>query len=176
MTLFGKGMAHVQMKSYDEASRIAEQMQQAIPTWMHKKLNKYRDNLMGMLAYERGDLTESIRLLDRAVQSLYAPEDNFPRIQAYFLFTLGQAYYAAGNMYSAQGEFEKILSLNLGRISEGDFYARSLYLLGKIFEQQGQKEKAQDHFQRFLDLWKDADPGMPEVDDAKARLASLTKP
>ena len=175
-TLYAKGIAHAQMKSFDEASRIAEEIKKSIPTWMHKKLFRYHNHLLGMIAYERGNFSESIQYLSQALQSMYSPVDNFPRIQAHFLFTLAQAYYKAGNLFNAQGELEKILSLHFGRIGEGDFYARSLYTLGKIFEQQGQKEKARDHFQRFLDLWKDADPGMSEVDDAKARLTALTKP
>jgi tetratricopeptide (TPR) repeat protein len=91
------------------------------------------------------------------------------------IFTLAQAHYKAGNLLSAQGEMEKLIDLHLGRIGDGDFYARSLYTLAKIFEQQGQKEKAIQHFQQFLRLWGDADPGTPEVSDAKARLAALIK-
>jgi len=174
--LHAKGIAHAQMKSFDEASRMAEEIKKSIPTWMHKKLIKYHDHLLGMIAFEKENFSESIQKLSQAAQSLYAPEDNFPRIQAYFIFTLAQAYTKAGNLFSAQGEFEKILSLHLGRIGDGDFYAKSLYTLGKIFEQQGQKEKAIELFQRFLDLWKDADPGMAEVDDAKSRLTALKRP
>ena len=175
MALFAKGLAHTQTKSFDEATKIAEEIRGLIPVWMHKKLIRYHDHLLGMVAFEKGNFSESIEKLSEAVQSLYAPEDNFPRIQALFIHTLAQAYYKAGRLIQAQEEFGRILSLHLGRIGDGDLFAKSLYTLGKIFEQTGQKEKALAHFERFLDLWKDADPGLPEIDDAKARLAALKK-
>jgi len=33
--------------------------------------------------------------------------------------------------------------------------------------------KAIEHFEKFPDLWKDADPGKAEVEDAKKRVAGL---
>jgi cytochrome c-type biogenesis protein CcmH/NrfG len=46
-------------------------------------------------------------------------------------------------------------------------------MLGKIAEQQGDKARAGQNYRKFLDLWKDADPGLPEVADAKRRLGGL---
>jgi len=34
-------------------------------------------------------------------------------------------------------------------------------------------EKAIEHHEKFLDLWKDADPCIPGGEDAKVRLAGL---
>jgi cytochrome c-type biogenesis protein CcmH/NrfG len=46
-------------------------------------------------------------------------------------------------------------------------------MLGKIAEQQGDKARARENYRKFLDLWKDADAGLPEVEDAKKRLAGI---
>lgn len=37
----------------------------------------------------------------------------------------------------------------------------------------GWKGKALEHYEKFLDLWKDADAGIAEVEDAMQRLAGL---
>ena len=42
-------------------------------------------------------------------------------------------------------------------------------MLGKIYEQQGDTAKAIEHYEKFLTLWNDADPGFPEVADARER-------
>ena len=46
-------------------------------------------------------------------------------------------------------------------------------MLGKIYEQQGNTAKALENYQRFLDPWKNADPGIAEVEDARESVARL---
>jgi len=48
-------------------------------------------------------------------------------------------------------------------------------MLGKIHEQLGDTAKAIEHYQKFLDRWKEADPVIAEVKDAKKREAGLRK-
>lgn len=45
---------------------------------------------------------------------------------------------------------------------------------GEIYERMGEREKAAEHYSRFIKLWKDCDPELrPLVQEAEARLAGL---
>jgi tetratricopeptide (TPR) repeat protein len=51
--------------------------------------------------------------------------------------------------------------------------ATGYYHLGIAYEMSGWNEKAIGQYETFLGLWKDADPGIPVVDEARGRLAGL---
>jgi len=84
--------------------------------------------------------------------------------------------FKSGDWALAKKEYQRIQSLALGRLEHGDIYAGSFYWLGKIAEKEGKKAEAVENYRRFLDLWKDADPDLPEVVDARTRLAGLKAP
>jgi hypothetical protein len=46
-------------------------------------------------------------------------------------------------------------------------------MLGKIYEEKGWKGKAIENYERFLNLWTNAEIGFVEVDDARERLVGL---
>lgn len=91
-------------------------------------------------------------------------------------YQLAKSYLKAGRLGEAVGEFEKILP----RYDENRTYVliwavKAHYLLGLAYEKSGWNNKAIEKYQEFLDIWKNADPGIAEVEDAKQRLANLKK-
>ncbi len=96
-------------------------------------------------------------------------------MHAWRIFPLGIAFYASRDLERAREVFEELIGLSTGRIWWGDLYAKSFYMLGKIHEEEGREAKAIENYEKFLDLWKDADPGFEEVGYAKEQLDSLKK-
>lgn len=47
------------------------------------------------------------------------------------------------------------------------------YELGKLYQHQGRLDEARKYFERFLDIWKDGDPDLPPLVEARKRLALL---
>jgi len=152
--------------TYDQVSRLARDALDPAEA-MRPEL------LLGSIELEQGHGSQAIELLTRAASRL-SHENGFPGEEhALFIERVALAYFGSGDFNKAGAEYRKIKALTTGRLSFGDIYARSFYMLGRIAEQNGDKTSARESYAKFLDLWKDADPGLPEVDDAKKRLAGL---
>jgi hypothetical protein len=73
-------------------------------------------------------------------------------------------------------EFEALLSDHSYWFpSFGIGYAMIPYYLGLANEELNSHDEAIVRYEEFLDIWKDADPGIEEIEDARQRLARLEK-
>ena len=94
---------------------------------------------------------------------------NFPFLRD----ALARAYEQNGEIDKAIAEYERMTTFDLKSKEPFLIHPKYYYRLAKLYEQKGMKAKAGENFQRFLDLWKNADPGQPEVEDARKRLSGL---
>jgi predicted Zn-dependent protease len=84
----------------------------------------------------------------------------------------GQAYLLAGNGTAAAAEFQKLLD-HPGATLNDPIGALSHLQLGRACAMAGDTAKAKAAYQDFLVLWKDADPDIPILKEAKAEYAKL---
>ena len=106
-----------------------------------------------------------------AVETLksVAPYDRF---QEDIQLACGQAYLAAKRPADALQEFQKVLARrDWPRYS--DAYPRAQLGTARAYVQQGDSAKAKLAYQDVLATWKDADPDLPLVQQAKAEYAKL---
>ena len=84
----------------------------------------------------------------------------------------GQAYLATRQGAEAAREFEKIVDHR--GITIGDGFGSLAHLgLARAYVVSGDAAKARGTYRDFLTLWKDADPDLPILKQAKAEYANL---
>jgi serine/threonine protein kinase/tetratricopeptide (TPR) repeat protein len=94
----------------------------------------------------------------------------------FFYYELGQLYFEKGQYENALESVQKMQRTYIGYYNFMERpiqYPKSFYLLGKIYEKKGDSKLAIENYQKLLDLWKDADPDIPELVDAKERITKL---
>jgi eukaryotic-like serine/threonine-protein kinase len=90
----------------------------------------------------------------------------------YPAYVRGQAYLLAHNGTAAAAEFEKLLD-HRGIVLNFVTGALAHLQIGRAYAMSGDTAKAKAAYQDFLTLWKDADPDIPILKQAKAEYAKL---
>jgi DNA-binding winged helix-turn-helix (wHTH) protein/tetratricopeptide (TPR) repeat protein len=116
--------------------------------------NKAEQVLAGAAPYELGGVFENL---------------NF---RLYPVYLRGQAYLAEKQGPAAAAEFQKILD-HPGLVRSEPIGALARLQLGRAYAISAETDKARNAFNDFFTLWKEADPDVPILEEAKAEFAKL---
>ena len=121
-------------------------------------------NVRACAALSGGDAAKAIELLKPAE----AYDKNTPQV----LYIRGLALLKAGHGAEAAQEFQKVLAVRA--VWPADLVMSLAHLgLGRAFAMQGDSLKSRTAYQDFFALWKDADPDLPLLKEAKAEYEKL---
>ena len=134
--------------------------------------------LRAVSALHRGQPTESVERLQTALH--YELAVNGLSIQLYLgglhsAYVRGEALVAAHQYAEAAAEFQKILD-HRGIVGADPIGALAHLQLGRAFALSGETIKAKAAYQDFLTVWKNADPDIPILVQARAEYAVLNAP
>ena len=112
----------------------------------------------------KADPAKAIDFLNSA--ALYA------RDNASVLCARGLAYEQAGRYAEAQQDLQRVLEIK-SHSGPDIIFAFAQLESGRVFQKQGDTPRARIAYQNFLAAWKDADPELPLLHEAKAEYAKL---
>jgi len=177
------GLLAVEQRQIDLAKSKAAEMQAAWAEIEGKdkdRLAVLRGLLQGEDLLAQGDLDGALA----AGQKACGPESSywkggirywgwFNEYASYYMDLAARVLAKKGDIAQAISEYERLLEIHFTYESAHFIHPLHHYRLGVLYERAGEAAKARAQYGRFLDLWKNADPGRPEVEDARKRLAGL---
>jgi hypothetical protein len=134
----------------------------------------YLPTLRARLAVNRGNASDALETLRAALPYELGRTtfSNYSWNGLYPVYVRGEAYLAAHQGAEAAAEFQKILD-HRGIVSNSPIGALAHLQLGRAYAMAGDVVKAKAAYHDFLTLWKDADPDIPILKQAKAEYAKL---
>jgi len=170
---YGFGLASAYGENAKATQRFVEGFEKAFVEDTDVQFN-YLPTLRARLALIHSNPQQAIDSLEIAAPyELGLPAGgfyNWPNM--YPVYVRGEAYLAAHQGKEAVAEFQKILD-HRGIVLNEPIGALAHLLLGRAYAMQGDTAKARAAYQDFLTLWKDADPDIPILKQAKAEYAKL---
>ena len=133
----------------------------------------YLPTMKALVEINLGNPAKAIEIMEAArPYELGSPSNISMSLSLYPVYVRGLAYLAAKRGTDAAAEFQKILA-HRGIVQIEPIGALAQLGLARAYAMQGDTAKAKAAYQDFLSLWKDADPDIPVLKQAKAEYAKL---
>jgi len=177
---FDMGILALEQGQVGQANARLSEIKSLLPEINKEQLpsSQLRSNLLqGEALLVQGALDEALAAGKRACgpgSPYWRPGNDLASpFQAYYMDLTARIYEKKGEVGQAISEYERLLRTNYSTGFQFPIHPLYHYRLGLLYERANEALKARSQYERFLSLWKDADPGMAEVENAKKRLAGL---
>jgi tetratricopeptide (TPR) repeat protein len=149
---------------FGRADAVAEEFRQHLSSARDTLRHAYAVASIGL---SRGNLLQAVAGFEKAAEDTVIPYTPANCM-------LAQAYFGSERWVDGIAELEKLKSdFTETKLYYGSWVVKTHYTLGLAHEELGHTDLAIGQYQIFLDLWKHADPGIAEVEDARERLTRL---
>ena len=171
--LYFGALAYAYSKDDAQAKALADDLGKRFPEDTLVQFN-YLPTLRARLALNKGDAAGAIESLRAAEPYDLGVSTSSPlNWSAMFpVFVRGEAYLAGRQGVEAAAQFQKILD-RPGLVVNLPIRALAHLGLARAYVLQGDTVKAKAAYQDFLTLWKNADPDIPVLQQAKAEYAKV---
>jgi predicted Zn-dependent protease len=172
-TRYGAALVLAYAGDDGRAQALTEDLDKRFPEDTIVQFN-YLPTLRAKLALNRGRASEALKGLRAATpfELGQTTSSTYTWTALYPVFVRGEAYLAAHQGNEASAEFQKILE-NRGIVLNSPIGALAHVGLARAYALQGDTAGAKAAYNDFFALWKDADPDIAILKEAKAEYVKL---
>lgn len=173
------GLVKVKLGEIDSAKYYLKSMEAGLPvedSYLNEKFNSLYELLHAEILLAEGSAEKALTV----VQKTSVEYDIRMNTNLTGLYNLpfkedisARAYQKLGDFDGAIAEYKRLTTIDQSDSDRRLIPARFHYCLAKLYEKKGFTTKAIARYEHFLKVWKDADIDLPDLIDAKARIAKL---
>ena len=178
VVLAAAALAYAQSGNVHQAQALADELGRRYPLHTFAQLS-WIPNIQAIIATQQGDGSSAVEMLQKTAPvelgNANGEMDNGLELRP--VYTRAQAYLRMHRGAEAAAEFRKILDhpgfLGGNAVGGNTIGALAQVGLARAYVLEGNHTKARAEYEQFLNLWKDADPDVPILTQAKAEYAKL---